>query len=219
MKISSSPKGYSGMFTLHLYLCFPITNPLSPLQNLWSLFNRCSIGYLTSLVTFSCMFSVFFRSAKMFLKLSALLFVFLDVMIYPFMADLNAVKFFELGRDLFRSPIFFQSIINDLPFSSAYSWLGFVLSSHRFAMGLFWAVTTLALITANFTTYGRFMYTHQLGNSRLTASHFQNCINKVSLFIGKLFVTHKRSFTSGKWKGPYFTSAYLSTTSFVALTS
>jgi hypothetical protein len=39
------------------------------------------------------------------------------------------------------------------------------------------------------------------------------------LFIGKLFVTHKCSFNSGQWKEPYFTSAYLSTTSFVALAS
>jgi len=32
-------------------------------------------------------------------------------------------------------------------------------------------------------------------------------------------LTHKCSFNSGRWKEPYFTSAYLSTTSFVALMS
>ena len=99
-------------------ICFPITDPLSPLHDLWARFNRCSIGYLTSLITFSCVISVFFRAPKVFVKLSALPLVFLDMMIYPFMADLNAIKLFELFRDLFRAPVFFQPIINELPFSS-----------------------------------------------------------------------------------------------------
>jgi hypothetical protein len=35
-----------------------------------------------------------------------------------------------------------------LPFSLGYSWFGFVSSFQRFVMGLFWAISTLALITA-----------------------------------------------------------------------
>jgi hypothetical protein len=39
------------------------------------------------------------------------------------------------------------------------------------------------------------------------------------LFLGKLCVTHKCSFDSGRLKGTYSTAAYLSFTSFVALMS
>jgi hypothetical protein len=37
--------------------------------------------------------------------------------------------------------------------------------------------------------------------------------------MGKLCVTHECSFDSGRLKGPHSTAAYLSFTSFVALTS
>jgi hypothetical protein len=99
-----------------------------------------------------------------FVELSSLLFVFLNMVLYPFMANLNAVKLFDLVGYLFRAPIFLQSSINDLLFKFAYSWLGFVSSFKRFVMGMFWAASTLALISANFSAYGRLMHRYHFCN-------------------------------------------------------
>ena len=89
---------------------------------------------------FLCVSGIF-RATEVFVK------------IYPFMADLNVVKLFELVRDLLLSPIILQPI-NDFLFSFAFSFLGFVSSLRCFFMSLFRAVSTMAFITANFTAFG-----------------------------------------------------------------
>jgi hypothetical protein len=72
------------------------------------------------------MFPVFFREPNVFVKLSSFLIVFSRMMMYSFMADLNAVKLFELVRDLFWAPIILQPIINDFPFWFSNYSLGFL---------------------------------------------------------------------------------------------
>jgi hypothetical protein len=112
---------------------------------------------LASLIAISCLFPIFLRPAEVFVELSSLPFVLSNMTIDPFMTNLNTVKLFELVRDLFRASILLQSIINDLPFSFAYSWHGLVSSMQSFVVGLFWPISTLTLITSNLPTYGRFM--------------------------------------------------------------
>jgi hypothetical protein len=178
------------MYSANHYIRFPISDPLSPLHDLGTLFNRRFIGYLASLIPISCLFPIFLRPTEVFVELSSLPFVLSNMVIDPVMTDLNTVKLFELVRDLFRAPIFFQSIINDLPFSFAYSWHGLVSSLQCFVVGLFWAISTLALITASFPAYGRFMNFDVFYFFGLITTSFQKCRNLVSLYLGKLFVSY-----------------------------
>jgi hypothetical protein len=61
-------------------------------------------------------------------------------------------------------------------------------------MGLLRSITTLATIALRLTAYGRFMASKHKGDFRSIVTYFQQGINLVSLFLGKLCVAHKRSF-------------------------
>jgi hypothetical protein len=58
-------------------------------------------------------------------------------------------------------------------------------------MRLFWSVSSLTLIATQLSTNGLFMYANYFCNLSLVNSCFQKAINLVSLFTGKLCVTHE----------------------------
>jgi hypothetical protein len=164
-------------------------------------------------------FSVFLGCRKVFIELDTLSFVLSNMLIDPFMTDLEAVERPNFVRDLFWAPFNLQLLVNDLPFRLAYSLLGFVSSLQSFLMRLFQEVSSVAFITTQLPTDPRFVYANGFCNFNLAYSYFLKAINLESFFTGKLCLTHKCSFNSVRLEGSYSIVAYLSFTSLVALTS
>jgi hypothetical protein len=61
-------------------------------------------------------------------------------------------------------------------------------------MCLLWSIASLATIAAQFTAYGGFVAAYHSGYLCSVMTYFQQSVNLVSLFLGKLRVAHKHSF-------------------------
>jgi hypothetical protein len=74
-------------------------------------------------------------------------------------------------------------------------WLPFLLPGLAELLSLLWAIPSLPRVAAQLSADRRFMHAHRLGIFSLVVTHFQQRINLVSLFSGKLLVrSHKYSF-------------------------
>ena len=154
----------------------------------------------------------------MFVKLTSSFLVGIDVLVNPFMTDVGTFMLPHPQRDLLWAPILADPFLNPgpglrldalpVPFTSIYS----------VAVGLFRPISSLTLVPFQLSADGRFMYSYCFCYFRLFMVTFQKCLNLISLTLGKLVVTHKRSFDFVVCRGLYYTRLPLSTFK-VALTS
>jgi len=173
---------------------FPVANPFSSLYECWALLYAPLVGYFATIVAVCTSFSILFLSPKMFVQLAAILFVFPDMLIDPFGTDLEAISLQDPVSGLFGTEILSQVSLNDQPALRCDPSSGFSLSPLCLSLGLFIAITSSSCIPFQFSADRRFMNADDLSNFSLLFSYFQKLINKVSLFIGKLRVTHREAY-------------------------
>jgi len=214
-------QGHNGTF--HAFandgVSFPVPNPFSCFNERWTFLYTSLAGYFTSIVALCTSFSILLLPPKMLVQLAAIPFVFPDMLVDPFVTDLDTISLQDPLSGLFRAEILSQVSLNDDPVFTRNPFSGFVLSPFCYPLCLLVPITSFSGISPQLSANRRFMNSYNLRDFRLIVAYFQKLIYKVSLFIGKLRVTHECSFNSGKWKEPYSTSAYLPISSLVALTS
>ena len=131
----------------------------------------------------------------MLVKVATCPFIGHDVLIDPFMTDMNTVLGFQPHRYLFRAPILVNQLLNPLPSIRRYPRLGLVAPSERHAVGLFGAQSPLTTIAPQFLTNGRYMDADGISYLGLVVTNFLKGINLVSLCLGKLLIgCHSCSF-------------------------
>jgi hypothetical protein len=121
-------------------------------------------------------------------------FVHQDVLIDPFMTDRKGLSSAQPTRDLLGTPIQLQFIFNHLPRFRLDAYGLMKASTNGQKMGLLGSITSLAAIPPQLSADGRFMASEHFGDFSSIMVHFQQGINLVSLFLGKLCVAHKHSF-------------------------
>ncbi len=112
------------------------------------------------------------------------------------MADANTSLDLEPEADLFRAPVLTQQCFDQLPGFFLDPWLRLVVPPiYCKLMRLFRPITTQALVSADLSTYRGFRHTDDIGYLELDMSCFHQCLNLVSLFLGKLCVAAHRCST------------------------
>ena len=96
-----------------------------------------------------------------------------DVLIDPFMIDMNTVLCFQPPRYLFRAPILLNQLFNPLPSFRRDARLGLVASAERQAVGLFGTLSPLTTIAPQFPTNSRFMEADGISNLGLVVTNFR----------------------------------------------
>ena len=131
----------------------------------------------------------------MLVKVATRLFIGQEVLIDPFMTDMNTGLGFQPSRYMFRAPILLNQLFNPLPSFRRDARLGLVASAERQAVGLFGTLSPLTTIAPQFPTNGRFMHIDGISNLGLVVTNFLMGINLVSLCLGKLLIgCHSCSF-------------------------
>ena len=102
------------------------------------------------------------------------LFIGQDVLIDPFLTDMNTGLGFQPPRYLFRAPILLNQLLNPLPSFQRDARLGLVASAERLAQGLFGTLSPLTTIAPQFPTNSRFMHIDGISNLGLVVTNFLN---------------------------------------------
>ena len=131
----------------------------------------------------------------MLVKLATRPFIGQDVLIDPFMTDMNTELGFQPPRYLFQAPILLNQLFNPLSIFRRDARLGLVASAERQAVGFLGTLSPLTTIAPQFPTNGRFMDADGISNLGLVGTNFLKGINLVSLCLGKLLIgCHSCSF-------------------------
>ena len=143
-----------------------------------------AIGYFPSAFVASVPLSAFFLTSQMFVKLTSSSLVGIDVLVNPFMTNVDAFMLPHPQRDLLWTPIFTDPFLNPgpglrlnalpVPFTSIYS----------VAVGLFRPISSLTLVPFQLSADGRFMYSYCFCYFRLFMVTFQKCLNLILLTLG-----------------------------------
>jgi hypothetical protein len=126
--------------------------------------------------------------------------------------------FFHPQPDLLRAPFLADLFLNPFPGLGLDTPVVSCTPAQRLVMSLFWTIAALTSVSPPFSAYSGFVDTYYSSNLSLIMAYFQQGINLVSLFLGKLVVAHKHSFDFQVSRGLYYTGLPLSTFK-VALTS
>jgi len=174
---------------------FPISNPLTLIDDLWALLNTSAIRQFTPAVMATVALAALLLAAQVFVQITPSLFIAQDVLIDPLMTDLDMLVFQQPARNLFRAPIHMNFGFDQRPDFRLDPALTLLTPAHRQVMGLLWSIATLTTITAQLSTDRGFVHPKAIGDLRLVMTHFHKRIYLVSLCLGKLFVgLHKCSF-------------------------
>jgi hypothetical protein len=134
-----------------------------------------------------------------------------DMLINPFMTDLDGSILAQPPRDLLRTPIKTQLGFDRVLCFPKDANSPVPVAIEGFEMGLLGSIASLATIPTQLPTYGGFMAANHSGYLCLVMTYFQQSINLVSLFLGKLRVAHKRSFDLAVSRSLSYRSLPLST--------
>ena len=133
---------------------FPISQPIFLLNNAWALLNTHSIGDFPSTLIASVPISAFFLASQMFVKITSCFFVRIDVLVDPFMTDACFFEFLHPQRDLLRTPVLPDLLLNPGPGLGLNTVPNPTASIHRFAVSLFWPISSLAAVPSRFPADG-----------------------------------------------------------------
>jgi hypothetical protein len=196
---------------------FPVSKTSALLDNLWTLFDAFAIGDFAPVIPFDVTLVAFLLTTQVGPQGSASPFVRVNVMVNMLITNCNAF-FFEPSRNLFRAPLFSDLLFyQSLGFDTDLRLCLFSPPTQSHFMGLFGSIATLLLVSPYFSTDGRFVDFQLLRYFCLVVAYIQQRFYLVSLFSGKLCVTHIVPMSFGisahlTWssESTYLTPAYLS---------
>lgn len=81
----------------------PISRSKTVIYGFGTLFNTDSIGYYTPAIMAAAAFSALLPAMEMSIQVAARMLVFKNVLVNPFMADMNIMLSLQTSRDLFRA--------------------------------------------------------------------------------------------------------------------
>ena len=129
------------------------------------------------------------------MEISSRMFIPENVLVDPFMADLKTVVILKPIRYLLRAPILADQCFDQDPDRSFYLISDFLASVQCKLMSLLGSITFLSTIASHFSADRGFVNTDYSSYLDLQMSHFQEGVNLISLFLGKLRVgSHLCSF-------------------------
>ena len=129
------------------------------------------------------------------MEISSRMFIHENVLVDPFMADLKTVIILEPIRYLLRAPFLADQRFDQDPGGGFYAIPGFLSSVQSKLMSLFGAIPFLSTIASHFSANRGLVNTDYSSYLDLQMSHFQEGVNLISLFLGKLRVgSHLCSF-------------------------
>src|SRR5438876_4293147 len=122
-------------------------------------------------------------------------FVSIDVLIDPFVADVQLFRYPQGARDLLGTPLLFQKRVHCLPIRGRQSPPLLLLPPRLGQLRrLSRPITTLAPVPLQLARYRARMLAKFLRDLRLPPTGAATCRNLVSLFLGNLFIAHRCSF-------------------------
>jgi hypothetical protein len=181
------------VFSKH-QIYFPIPETGALFDDLRTLLNTLAIGDFAPTIMLTITLTVLLLTAQMGPQSSTSSFVCINVLVDMLMADRNAF-FLQPSRNLFRTPVFTDLCLNQCPGFRPDPRLCFFsppFQSHL--VSLFRTIATPSSVTQYFSTDARFVEFQLLRYFCLTMTYIQERFYLVSLFSGKLCVTHKCSF-------------------------
>jgi hypothetical protein len=135
------------------------------------------------------------------MKISSRMFIHENVLVDPFMADLKIVVFLEPIRYLLRAPFLADQRFDPDPGEGIYAIQRFLASVQSKLMSLLWPITFMPTIASELSADRGFVNIDYSSYLDLRMSHFQESVNLISLFLGKLRVgSHLCSFDFGRFK-------------------
>lgn len=152
---------------------FPTANPGAFRNDCWALFNAHPIGYSAAPVITVISFTALLLVAQVTIQITSRLFIRQDVLVYPFMTDLERMMPPQPSSDLLRAPILTQFQLNPVPQFFRDALAAVILAAKRFMICLFWPIAALTFVPAQFATDGRFVLPNQCCDFGLVISHFQ----------------------------------------------
>src|SRR5665647_188188 len=102
-----------------------------------------------------------------------------DMLINPFMANLDRLIFMQPSRNLLGAPIQTQLGFDRLPCFLKNTNMSVFVTIERFEIGLSGSISSPATITPHLSAYGGFMAANHSSYLRLVVSYFQQSINLV----------------------------------------
>ena len=168
---------------------FPVTDAGLPVHHRRALINRYGIDQLAAALIAAVALLALLLAAQVSVQLTTGCLVLVYVLIYPFMAQADAFSFAQPVTNLFRAPFILQPGRYPQPQTGGNPCLitrcpagpGQVVSLVR-------TIDSQASITAEFTANRGFMYPGQSRDLNLLMACFHQCINLISLRLGKLCV-------------------------------
>jgi len=134
-----------------------------------------------------------------------------NVLINPLMADVEGMSTLQSPRYLLWTPVQSDLFVDQVPGQTLNTLSRDVSAVKSIFVRLFRSISSQTVIAFQFSAGCLFIPQNHLRNLCLFITHFQQSINLVSLFTGKLFVSHKRSFDLAVLRGLSYYSLPLST--------
>jgi len=142
---------------------FPVANTLSSIYDGWTLLYGSLTGYFASIVAVCTSFSILFLPSEMAVQLTAIPFVFPNVLVDSFGTDLNAKMFQNPLSGLFGAEILSQVSLNNKPVSRGDPSFGFPLSPLCPSLSLFITIASFSSVSVQFSADRRFIDADDFG--------------------------------------------------------
>ena len=125
---------------------FPVTQPLTSFNLSWALLNTNTLRELSPAIVAAVAFTTFLLAAQMPVKIAIVSLILIDMLVNPFMTDVDIFFVFQTPRNLFRTQILSDQLLNPIPGFGSYAGLSLIPSTERKSVRLFGSVSTSALI-------------------------------------------------------------------------
>ena len=198
---------------------FPVTQLLTSFNFGKALLNTHTVRELSPSIVAYVALSTFLLAAEMRVKITIVLLILIDMLVNPFMTDINSFSVFLPPRNLFWAPIHSDQLINPVPSFGFDTISRLISSAESFTACLFGSVPTFTSIATQSPADRGSMDTNLFGDISLAKSHFQHEINLVSMFASKQFTgIHRCPFDifEGFWQALSYLSLLITSKIFVA---
>ena len=127
------------------------------------------------------------------MEITATALVRIDILVDPFVTDMQSLLHRQPAADLLRTPLLAQQTLNPFPSSGGNPRLGLGLAAGQGpVLRLLRAVAAKSAVAPDLTADRGLVTLQHDGNLALVVLHFQKCLDLVSFFLGELRVVSHR---------------------------
>jgi hypothetical protein len=138
-------------------------------------------------------FPALFLATQVGMEITATALVRIDILVDPFVTDMQSLLDRRPAADLLRTPLLAQQTLNPFPSSGGNPRLGLGLAAGQSqVLRLLRAVAAKTPVAPDLTADRGLVTLQHDGNLALVVLHFQKCLDLVSFFLGELRVVSHR---------------------------